>query len=57
MNAFLHFLPRGRKRSKRRRPCPAAPTGLPCASSVRPEPAETRPLSLWLRRTQTVRAL
>ena len=36
---YVHFLPRGRKRTNRRRPCPAPP----CASSVRPEHAETRP--------------
>jgi len=53
MEAFLHFLSRDRNRSKRARPCPA----YPCASSVRPERAETHPPSLGLRRAQTVRAL
>ena len=44
--SFLHFLSRDRKRRKRARPCPASS----CASSRRPEHAETR-------FAQTVRAL
>jgi len=36
---FVHFLPCGRKRTKRRHPCPA----FFWASPVRPEHAETRP--------------